>query len=227
VDKYQTTRTYHPNDTSTGDQIVSNIAHSFATTMGSPEGTSIFGMVQEEIEQEWVSTRDWINSDHVTYYYNPQNKVVELLEQSWNNEWVDSYQETMTYDANNNLLTKMDQSWNGTGWDNEELSHYTWGQYTGTDDDVSPAASGLQLTAYPNPSKSDVLIKVGSRKTEPIHVSIYNLKGQKVADWQVLPGQALNWDGKTLNNQSVGAGIYYLKAHQGSAAATRKIIRLN
>ncbi len=65
---------------------------------------------------------------------------------------------------------------------------------------------------YPNPFNPSTVIEFGVKSLADIKLNIYNVLGQKVA---VLANEAfqpgryrVNWDGRNVNNQAVGSGVY-------------------
>ncbi len=82
-----------------------------------------------------------------------------------------------------------------------------------------PAASAQALLCSPNPFREGVSV-YGCKSGETVRV--YNLKGQLVRSLEVDPAGNCRWDGLTLQGQSAGSGVYYLK----SGTAVGKVLRL-
>lgn len=96
-------------------------------------------------------------------------------------------------------------------------------------DDPQDSAPGLMSIghAYPNPFRQSTRIQVkGADPASELTVKVYNLKGQLVR--KLHQGKALpvyNWDGLNDQGQTVGSGIYFIRAAQGGKASSRKVIR--
>jgi len=58
---------------------------------------------------------------------------------------------------------------------------------------------------------------------------VYDARGRRVRllfDGAAEPGmRALEWDGRDEHGQSAPPGLYFLRAAQGDAVATRKLVR--
>lgn len=86
------------------------------------------------------------------------------------------------------------------------------------DDPAAPALE-LQLSQnYPNPFKGSTTIRYQLPKAAPAKISVFNLRGQKVAE---LPSNAskgwneLTWDGKDKSGQRLPSGTYiYVLSYQ-------------
>ncbi len=82
-------------------------------------------------------------------------------------------------------------------------------------------------SVYPNPFNPSTTISYSTAKNEALKISVYNLKGQRIAslfDATQLPGRySLNWDARDDAGKPVASGIYYLKLETPSIKATRKI----
>ena len=99
-----------------------------------------------------------------------------------------------------------------------------------TENELIPE-QGLQLHQnYPNPFNLSTTISFNSDKesTENILVSIYNLKGQEVKQFQIEQRTAgehsVFWDGKDNYHNSVSSGIYFYSMNSGNEVQTKKMI---
>jgi len=216
---------YHPNDTSTGEDFIASITDLFS--MYNQTGMSfIYGsaMVSEETNQYYDG--DWINETRNIYTYDTQNKLIEVVEMSWDTIWVNSYQTLLSYDANGNSQQSVESMWNGTSWDNEYRYTYTWGQTTANDDNTAPAVEALSISASPNPFNGNVALKVNSKTSQPAKLTVYNTKGQLIRTISAPANSNVFWDGRDLNNQTVGNGIYFIKADTQGGNKTVKVLKL-
>ncbi len=87
----------------------------------------------------------------------------------------------------------------------------------------------IRLNVYPNPMNSESLnIAYQARKDARLSVSVYNIKGQKVAN--VFNGISntkkgeLIWNGKDINGKSVANGIYFMRANSEGMSITEKFM---
>ncbi len=88
------------------------------------------------------------------------------------------------------------------------------------DDPLSPAQPEL-LNIYPNPFGSRVTIV--PRGSEPVRVSIYNLRGEELSSFMAT--DEMVWDGKDRSGRSCPKGIYFLKAVSGGKSSGYKLLK--
>lgn len=223
----QVHRNYHPNDTTTGAQIIANIANSMMMYLGFSGNQGFFGMVSDEVEEDWESNA-WVNSEKHIYSYDNQNRLITMLEQDWNGAaWINNYKEEYVYDGNGNVHTKTDTDWENNSWVNDEKSIYTWGQGISTEDNVSPVFTDLALSVYPNPCSGNLQMHILSKTNESATMRIYNLKGQLVQTINAKTNQTVVWDGRNMHNSICAPGIYLVKATTGRKSVTQRFIRLH
>ncbi len=97
------------------------------------------------------------------------------------------------------------------------------------DEEVIPASeSAFGLRNYPNPFNPETKISFILPKKAYGHLSVYNLKGQKVASlYQGLLNSGYHnyvWDGKNSQSASVSSGIYFVKLEVEGKSQTHKIV---
>lgn len=85
------------------------------------------------------------------------------------------------------------------------------------------------LECYPNPFNPEVNIRFYQSKAKPIsHISIYNLKGQKVSQLSNLSQENgyhnAVWNGLDFNSKEVASGLYFVIVDNGLHRQTKKII---
>lgn len=94
-------------------------------------------------------------------------------------------------------------------------------------DDPSAPEAPLILSAYPNPFQAS--LSVSLREVRPsLRAGIYNLRGQLVRE--LVPadsGIILEWDGNLADGSPAPAGVYLLRASDGSFSQTRRVAKLN
>jgi len=94
---------------------------------------------------------------------------------------------------------------------------------------TEPLPQTLKVAASPNPSNGEITIRLESTSREALDITLYNVLGQPVADWNVSARDnkhTLSWSGKNISGNDVSAGIYFLVVKQGNHHQTKKLIRL-
>ena len=99
-------------------------------------------------------------------------------------------------------------------------------QETGIEDDTAPSVSSLSrlYDAYPNPCNTGraVTLKASVAKGESGTLSIFNLKGQRVADYLLCSGEhQISFDGKDL-----ASGVYLYRMQTQSVNTVKKLVLL-
>lgn len=227
--KTRTSLTYHPNDTTTGDIFVQNVAHYVPLQeLFDKIGTeSFFGMLNEELTEDW-SAGEWVNSQMSIYNYNASDQITLKTEKAWDGmNWSNTDQQTFSYDVNSNLHQKHENHWNAGNWDNDIRLTCTWEQTTANDDDTIPTVNTLSLITSPNPFRDDLSIELGSKANTPVLITIYNSKGQLVRELETLSGSRFWWDGMDSSSSNpVPNGIYLLRAVTPEGSVTAKVLKL-
>ncbi len=96
-----------------------------------------------------------------------------------------------------------------------------------TSDELNPPM--LNIEAYPNPSHygSSITFKTNMKKNEQGTLTIYNLRGQVVKNFDIrgeIP--SLIWDGKNDQGQHCASGVYFYKLRTNSRVSTNKLVLL-
>ncbi len=80
---------------------------------------------------------------------------------------------------------------------------------------------------YPNPFNPTTTIAFEIPEDAPAQLAIYNIRGQLVKEirYEILPKgyYRLVWDGRDLNNRSVGSGVYFYRMTYKGKAITKKM----
>jgi hypothetical protein len=107
-----------------------------------------------------------------------------------------------------------------------DIGAYEWQGQTDIDDLVTVPA--ISMSIYPNPFNPQTTISFNLPETEPISLSIFNLKGQKVRE---LFSGILNagnhnfvWNGTDSSGREVSSGIYFTRMETGIQERTCKMM---
>ncbi|MDY0326525.1 MAG: T9SS type A sorting domain-containing protein, partial [Candidatus Cloacimonadaceae bacterium] len=90
------------------------------------------------------------------------------------------------------------------------------------DDDVQ-APPVNTISAYPNPMKDEVTIKIKQDVQSPStdnSIDIFNIKGQLIRTLKLTKGETV-WDGKDRSGKPCPKGIYLLRYQYGSSQITK------
>lgn len=227
VNDERTTLTYHPNDYSTGATYIYAIAHMFPLMFVNDEN-SFFGMVSSELTETWNGTA-WVVESKEDMAYDATDRLAEIVYKDWNGEyWVNSQLDTFSYNMNGNLAQAIENFWDDmdVSWVPNEKRLYTWTQSTENEDSYAPAIDRIRIATSPNPFIDNARFVVSSKSSEPVQIFIHNLKGQMVNSFSMDSNKAFVWDGKGYNSRELGAGVYFVKAKQGSEVSTLKVLKL-
>ena len=98
---------------------------------------------------------------------------------------------------------------------------------------VGPSSSspgGLQLRAFPNPSRGGSEFAIAARSGQRIALQILDASGRRVRSMEgVADGSGvlrLRWDGKDQDGRTAGAGLYFVSAEAGGNHVTHKLVVL-
>jgi FlgD Ig-like domain len=84
--------------------------------------------------------------------------------------------------------------------------------------------------AFPNPFNASISIAYEIKKTEVVHLKIYNINGKEVKNLVNRTEHhgfyKIKWDGKNNQGISISGGIYFVHIQTGNSIQTRKIIYL-
>jgi hypothetical protein len=89
------------------------------------------------------------------------------------------------------------------------------------DDTLIPTP--LSLSCYPNPFSDNLTIRLTQKTNTPVTVSIYNLKGQKVKEWQSEGKQDIVWDGRDNLQRFVSSGVYTVRLSQDGESVSARV----
>ncbi len=166
--------------------------------------------LRELIVEEYNGSTYDLFERYLLYYTISLEKEDEYIQQSWNgSSYVNSDRELSTYDGNDNKTAYVYESWFGGAWEpyyKEEMDYSVAAPLS------TESFENDSFKVFPNPVSDVVNI---SSKTIIDKVELYNVLGEKVL-------QSTNT--KTLNVESLNAGIYILKVFSNDESATKKIV---
>ena len=102
--------------------------------------------------------------------------------------------------------------------------------YTPNEDATNaPIVNGIKQN-YPNPFNPETTISYSVQKASPVHINVYNLKGQKIKTLINEPQKAGNytvkWGGKDDNGKESCSGIYFYTIETQGFRKTVKMLLL-
>ena len=97
---------------------------------------------------------------------------------------------------------------------------------TANDDELASPVS--TLGAYPNPFNPSTTISFATVAAQPVHITVYNLKGQLVRN---LANETMSvgthevvWNGKDDNGSEMSSGIYFVRLQHSGQTRTIKVL---
>ena len=110
------------------------------------------------------------------------------------------------------------------------MGAYEWNGTHSQDEIIPVITENLILKAYPNPFKDNTTLSYILPENQLVHLSIYNLKGQKVFSLQDAPHQkglnTVTWSGADDFGRQVSSGIYFSKLITSGKVITSKMVML-
>lgn len=85
------------------------------------------------------------------------------------------------------------------------------------------------LRAYPNPFNASITMAVKMSPTEPTQMTLFNLRGQQIRQWEFPPGpgtRKMLWNGQTTAGSDASSGIYLVRVIQGSRSVLDRLVLL-
>jgi hypothetical protein len=96
---------------------------------------------------------------------------------------------------------------------------------------AGPALGGLELAAFPNPSRGAATVSFTLPQAGVAAIAVYDVAGRRlarVADGELAAGRhSVTWDGRDASGRPVAAGVYLLRLEAGGVAETRRVVRLD
>ncbi|MCB5261564.1 MAG: T9SS type A sorting domain-containing protein [Candidatus Cloacimonetes bacterium] len=219
----KTDTVYHPQDNSTGADIISYFSNMF----GSIFSLMIWDMpmmISSETSYLWEN-EDWTPDYRTVWEYDGSLRRIRQDDDYWQtDQWVTEDKTFYDYDANGNMASSVMQSdYTGT-WEDESKTEYFWDSFVSNDDLVQDLSPALQITAWPMPFSGSLNISTTAKSGTTPQISIYNSRGQLIRKFTGL--DKLIWDGKDSIGRDSANGIYFIRAKQDQASAVSKVIRV-
>ena len=114
-----------------------------------------------------------------------------------------------------------------------KLLLHTWkvNPVTGTAPIATSMLSGFQLEQnYPNPFNPETVIEYQLPRASEVEISIFSLKGQKVAtllqEYRTAGSYKIIWNGKDEFGRPVASGVYLYQLKTGKFVALKKMLLL-
>ena len=83
-------------------------------------------------------------------------------------------------------------------------------------------------SAFPNPFNPATNLRYSMKEAGDVLIQVFNVKGQLLQSFKQshnLPGYyQVSWDGRDLNGQVVGTGVYFYRMSSGNYNATKKMV---
>jgi len=227
VDSSKTVHTYHPADTTTGDQYINWLAWYMPMSFGMfADESHLLGLIVQSTYYDW--NNGWVLSDRETNTYTTSSPYMLLsnLDEYWqNNAWMQNYKVEYSYDSNFNPVQSLESEWNGA-WQGVAMSTLSW-EWAGTsnDDPGVPPAPALRIEASPNPFSSELKIGLDSKHPGSANIQVFNMKGQLVRSLGSTSSSAV-WDGRDERGSFAGNGVYLIRAEQNGKFASARVLLL-
>ena len=154
----------------------------------------------EEIQQRWENDT-WVNTEKTRYSYEDE-KLVQILNQTWNSSWINVSRQSY----NRDMQTDVEEH-NGQG------------------------PSGFVLGNYPNPFNPSTTVTYTLAAAAKVSLTVYDIKGRQVRtlidDTQKNRGaHEACWDGRDHAGQTVPSGVYLYQLKAGKQVKTGRCLLL-
>ena len=215
---------YHPQDTSTIQDFIRYLSDNIVMLM-LMEGDMIYGMVTEYTEMHWENPIWKANHKHI-YEYDSDLLMTYKKWYSFFNNWEYYYRDSYTYDVHGNMIEEFGEHYQEGEYIDSSRTEMGYTALTDNQDINAPAISPISVSIYPQPFAGSVNILGESKAGGELHVEIFNLRGQKVRSFNMLSGTNFSWDGKDDGGKNLPSSVYFLRAGQGSAFQTKKLMKI-
>lgn len=213
---------YHPQDDHTGSDLIEYLADMFHQML-LHDYYDFPGMKSEVTHDSWHENT-WVYEGNMLFEYDAQLRLEQVKEEFYHGtNWLSSYIGDYYYDSDgqNNLYIG---KYLYMGMDDYELDkkhEYLWESFDVASDDATLPPARLDIHAYPSPFTDRLNIKTDFAGSEPLTVSIYNLKGQLLQSFTGSTGNEFVWDGSAHPS-----GIYFIRASRSAESSVKKVLKL-
>ncbi len=204
---------YHPDDQSGYTEVQSffnflglNIALDNVTWLPAP-------MFDAQYFYIW-SASSWILKEREAYTYYQDNNIETIALESYvtDNQWEPMDRYLYLYNTQGFLEELLHQYYYYGGWDDQYRVLLYMDEHTDVEDEILQPSS-IDITNYPNPFNPETTIQFQLNYSEPINLSIINIKGQRVRtlinEYRAAGEHRYNWDGKDDVGEPLPSGIYF------------------
>ncbi|MCD4820047.1 MAG: T9SS type A sorting domain-containing protein [Candidatus Cloacimonetes bacterium] len=164
------------------------------------------------IKQNW-GNQNWINSTkHCTYQNsNNDNQLIEYF--TWNNSyWLPENRQNFVYDIQDRIQKILREIYFENNWEFDKKIVYSYDLSSSPEENI---LNKFMINIFPNPlqyhNKAGLSFEITSEYNDPVEISIFNIKGQKIIHQQFIK----NNRGKNILNlpkpSNLASGIYFYK----------------
>jgi hypothetical protein len=218
---YRSLRTYHAQDTTTGESFIDIFSHQYPISMIlDGDGDPLFGKITETIEQRWENS-NWVNEGREVNTFDGNLNETISVRMYWNGtQWENENQKLNEYNEDNCMIHVFEQYWNENSWQDEMQVFLNWEEYTANDEITIEKPERLNFSLYPNPCKSNVAFKVSQSDRQTFKIEVFNIKGQLVYSETTREEINMSFPSKLSN------GIYFMKISDKDRSNTKKLLIL-
>jgi hypothetical protein len=185
-------------------------------------------LLTEEVYQEWDGA-DWIDLSRESYSYNDQDLLSTHLREVIFEMWSPTTYWTYSYDLDNRLVEMLKQTYNTEldVWDNQERTTYDYGPVTDVhlvEDPALPDRISLAQN-YPNPFNPSTHIRFTIVESGRVNLTVFDLLGRRVEtvfDEYLAAGTHV----ATFDASGLPSGVYLYRLSVGEYELSRKMLLL-
>jgi len=221
---------YHPDDQSGYTEVQSffnffglNIALDNVTWLPAP-------MFDAQYFYIW-SASSWILKEREAYTYYQDNNIETIALESYvtDNQWEPMDRYLYLYDTEGFLEELLHQYYHNGEWDDQYRVLLYMDEHTDVEEEILQP-SVIDITNYPNPFNPETTIQFQLNYSEPINLSIINIKGQRVRtlinEYRAAGEHRYNWDGKDDEGEPLPSGIYFYHLSGKTFSVSGKMLLL-
>ncbi|GAB4376171.1 MAG: hypothetical protein Kow0042_22240 [Calditrichia bacterium] len=90
--------------------------------------------------------------------------------------------------------------------------------------ETDPLPRRLNLRIYPNPTNSRTRIKFTPTSSQPVRISVYDIRGKLMKDWEIDPSRFGPVISLPLDLRGDPSGIYFIRIGNGNLQDVKKLI---